>query len=167
MNIFHHAQRVGSLLKRVGYTLSTCESCTGGMLGGLITSVAGSSEYFLGGVIAYANDIKMRVVGVRKDILKRYGAVSKTTAREMARGTRERFRSDIAVSITGIAGPSGGTRKKPVGRVYICVATRERTVLRSHLFHGTRKIIREKACLSALHQLEILLSRIPGSTGVK
>ena len=167
MNMFHRARRVGVMLRNIGFSLCTCESCTGGMLSSVLTSVPGSSDYFLGGVIAYANAVKVRLVGVRTAVLKQHGAVSSAAARGMARGVRQRFGSDVAVSITGIAGPSGGTREKPVGRVYLCVVTGHRTVVKSHLFRGTRRIIREKACRSALHLLETTLARIPARTRKK
>jgi PncC family amidohydrolase len=167
MNIFQRARRVGSLLKDIGYTLSICESCTGGMLSSSITSVPGSSEYFLGGVIAYANEVKIHMAGVRATTLKQHGAVSKAAAREMARGVRTRFKSHVSLSITGIAGPSGGARKKPVGRVYVGVAVGTATVIKTHTFSGTRKIIRRKACLAALQLLETTLRCLKRNTSVK
>jgi PncC family amidohydrolase len=163
MNIYHRTASVGSLLKKAGMTLSVCESCTGGMLGNMITSVAGSSKYFKGGVIAYANDIKRRIVGVRAITLGHYGSVSKQTAREMAQRVRERLRTDIGLGITGIAGPTGGSRTKPVGRVYISVAIGKKTVVTECTFRGTRKDIRKKACVRALQLLENTIGQGQGN----
>ncbi|MBN2620906.1 nicotinamide-nucleotide amidohydrolase family protein [candidate division WOR-3 bacterium] len=158
MNIYQRAAFVGSLLKKTGMTISVCESCTGGMLGSVITSVAGSSEYFKGGVIAYANNVKVRIVGVRATTLQRYGAVSKQTAREMAQRVRDSLQTDIGLGITGIAGPTGGSRTKPVGCVYISVAIGKKIVVKEYTFQGTRKDIRKKACTRALHLLEATIS---------
>lgn len=154
MNIFHRAAFIGSLLKKAGMTLSVCESCTGGMLGSVITSVPGSSGYFKGGVIAYANDAKVRVVGIRAATLQFYGAVSKQTACEMAQRVRGRLQTDIGLGLTGVAGPTGGSRTKPVGRVYISVAINRKTVAKEYTFQGTRKDIRTQACVCALQLLE-------------
>ncbi len=100
-------------------TLSIAESCTGGAFGDRITNIAGSSEIFLGGIIAYSNELKIKMLGVKEETLKKYGAVSKETAKEMAQGIRKKTGSDIGVSITGIAGPGGATIGKPVGLVFI------------------------------------------------
>jgi PncC family amidohydrolase len=113
--------RVGELLRRHGATLATAESCTGGLIGHLVTEVPGSSDYYLGGVVAYANQIKQDVLGVRSETLAAAGAVSRETAIEMARGVRGLMRTDYALSVTGIAGPTGGTPDKPVGLTYIAL----------------------------------------------
>ena len=110
-------------LRSAGKTLATAESCTGGLISKRITDVSGSSEVFLGGCVTYANEAKMALLGVRAETLEAYGAVSEETAREMARGTRERLGADIGVSATGIAGPGGGTPEKPVGTVYLGIST--------------------------------------------
>lgn len=114
---------VGSLLKSRGKTLALAESCTGGLLGQRITSVAGSSDYFRGGVVAYANDVKESLLGVRADSLARHGAVSEEVAREMAEGARRRLGADLALAVTGVAGPGGGTEEKPVGTVWLALAS--------------------------------------------
>jgi nicotinamide-nucleotide amidase len=113
---------VGQLLLQHHLTLATAESCTGGLIGHRLTKVPGSSEYFLGGIIAYANQIKERVLGVSPQTLETHGAVSAETAIEMARGARRVLGVDLAVSVTGIAGPGGGTAEKPIGLVYAALA---------------------------------------------
>ena len=110
---------VGLLLKKKGWTLATAESCTGGLVAHMITSVAGSSEYFLGGAVSYSNDAKIKILGVKKATLAKHGAVSAQTALEMARGARRALGADCALATTGIAGPGGGSAAKPVGLVYI------------------------------------------------
>jgi len=117
--------RVGELLVQRGLTVATAESCTGGLIGHLLTNVSGSSAYVLGGIIAYSNEIKQALLGVDAITLERYGAVSEPVALEMARGARLRFGADLAVSATGIAGPTGGTPEKPVGLVYIGLVARD------------------------------------------
>lgn len=146
----------GSLIKKK-LSLSICESCTGGMLGTLITSEPGSSKYFRGGIIAYSDEVKQRVVGVRQATLRKYGAVSAEVAREMAQGVLKRFMADISISITGIAGPTGGTKKKPVGLVYLCVATRQHVAVEDRMFKGSRNQIRREACKKVLRLLKRLL----------
>lgn len=118
-------ERVGQVLKARGWMVSAAESCTGGLLLSRLTDIAGSSDYVAGGVVSYSNDVKMQFLGVRERTLARFGAVSSQTAEEMARGALERFDTDIAVSVTGIAGPKGGSPDKPVGLVYIGVAARD------------------------------------------
>jgi PncC family amidohydrolase len=116
---------VGKLLAEKKLTLSLAESCTGGLIGHRLTDVAGSSDYFMGGVVAYSYDAKEKFLNVRHDTLYDHGAVSAETAIEMARGARRAFGTDIGISVTGIAGPSGGLPGKPVGLVYICLSTRQ------------------------------------------
>lgn len=119
------ALQVGERLWRCGLTLATAESCTGGLLGHRLTNVSGSSDYFLGGVIAYSNAAKVALLGVDREVLEREGAVSEAVARQMAEGVRRLFHADVGVGITGLAGPTGGTAEKPVGLVYIAVAAAE------------------------------------------
>jgi len=146
-------QVVGKALKTKGLTLCVAESCTGGSLGARITDVNGSSEYFLGGVISYANEIKQELLEVKSATLEAVGAVSERTALEMASGAKKRFNADIALSITGIAGPDGGTDEKPVGTVYIGIATSKDVTAHHFNFWGRRDDIRYRACQEALRLL--------------
>lgn len=157
MNSYTILKRVSRTLITRGLTLSVCESCTGGMLGCMITSRSGSSAYFFGGIIAYANTVKKRLVGVRSRTLLASGAVSSRTAREMAQRVRRLTGSDIGVGITGIAGPTGGTRSKPVGLVYVAAAGKNACLVKRFQFRGTRISIRKKACIGALQTLKALL----------
>lgn len=116
---------VGNLLKEKKLTISVAESCTGGLIGNRITDIAGSSQYFMGGFIVYSNDAKVKQLNVKEETLKKYGAVSEKTAREMALNIREIMGSDIGISITGIAGPEGGSQEKPVGLVYIGLSSQK------------------------------------------
>lgn len=144
---------VGQLLKRSGQTLAVAESCTGGMLGMQITRVPGSSEYFLGGVICYSNEAKMKLCGVPQEVLHRHGAVSAEAAEAMASGVREVFNSSIGVSITGIAGPGGGSPEKPLGLVYIGFSDGNQTESRHRIMPGDRDSIRERSVYLALSWL--------------
>jgi PncC family amidohydrolase len=115
-------EELGKLLVEQGLTLVTAESCTGGLVAHRITNVSGSSAYYLGGVVVYSNEMKEALLGVRHQTLLAHGAVSEETAREMAYGARRRLGADLAVSVTGIAGPTGGTPEKPVGLVYVALS---------------------------------------------
>lgn len=130
---------VHSQLTAKGKTLATAESCTGGTIASQLTALAGASKYFLGGVVAYSNEVKECTLGVKHSTLEQYGAVSEQTAREMAEGVRERFDSDYAIATTGIAGPDGGTPTKPVGTVWIAVASRTHTEAALLNFPGRRR----------------------------
>lgn len=118
-------ENLGNLLRKKGLSLSTAESCTGGYVAHLVTSVPGSSDYFKGSVVAYANDVKQALLGVQADTLKQYGAVSEQTVREMVSGTIHLLKTDLAVSISGIAGPGGGSPEKPVGTIWMAVGNSE------------------------------------------
>jgi len=144
---------VGDLLVKRQATLAVAESCTGGLLAEKITRVAGSSLYFREGVITYSNEAKKRYLGVSDEMLKSEGAVSDACAREMARGMRQKSGTDYALSVTGIAGPSGGTSEKPVGLVYIACNGEGGEVCCKKIFSGTRQEIREKSTLFALDLL--------------
>lgn len=140
-------------------TLVVAESCTGGLLGSRITAIPGSSHFFLGGVIAYSNEVKATHLGVGDNTLIKHGAVSEATAREMASGVRARYRADLAVSITGVAGPDGGTPEKPVGTV--CVAVDLRGVLTSarRQLIGDREEVRLRSTQWALDMVRQALDR--------
>ncbi len=132
------ARTVYECFVRRHLTLATAESCTGGLIGHLVTSVPGSSEYYVGGVIAYSNEVKRQLLGVPETVLRTVGAVSQECAEAMARGIRELLGTDYAIATTGIAGPGGGTPTKPVGLVYIACAGPHGTVVEEHRFHGDR-----------------------------
>jgi nicotinamide-nucleotide amidase len=141
----------------LGFTLAVAESCTGGMLGERLTNIPGSSNVFLGGVIAYHNDVKLDLLGVRREDIEKFGAVSEEVALRMASGIRERLGADVGVSVTGIAGPGGGTAEKPVGLVWIAVHASE---LKARRFHvgGDRAEIRQRAAQAALEMVRRALS---------
>lgn len=145
-------------------SIATAESCTGGNIAHQITLNAGSSAYFMGGVISYANHVKETVLGVPADVLANPGAVSEPCARAMAEGVRRLLGTDLAVATTGIAGPAGGTERKPVGLVYIGLATEERTLVEEHIFPGGRSEVIDAATRRALELLRAeLATHAPGS----
>jgi nicotinamide-nucleotide amidase len=150
-------ETIGKLLRRQNKTLSTAESCTGGYIAHLITSVPGSSDYFKGSIIAYANEAKESLLGVRHQSLVDYGAVSEQVVKEMAIGARARLRTDYAIATSGIAGPGGGTDDKPVGTIWIAIATPEKTWADRFMMsnHRERNILRTAA--TALNMLRKLL----------
>ncbi|BAQ62123.1 molybdopterin binding motif [Geminocystis sp. NIES-3708] len=133
------ASVVGKMLLERGQTLSVAESCTGGGLGSMLTEVSGSSSYFMGGVIAYSNQVKIEQLGVSEEFLTEYGAVSAIVARQMAKGVQSRFSTDWSISVTGIAGPKGGTEAKPVGLVYLAIANPEKQVESYELRLGEKR----------------------------
>lgn len=146
-------ETVSQLLKKKNLTLATAESCTAGLVADRITNVLGSSEYFIGGVVAYSNEVKKLICGVKQETLKRYGAVSKETALEMANGIKQCYKTDIGLSVTGIAGPSGATKGKPVGLVYLGIAAKFITgglQYEERIFSGNRRMIKEQASFAAL-----------------
>ncbi len=143
----------GGLLLKSGATVSTAESCTGGKLSSLITSVPGSSAWYLGSVIAYDNSIKTGLLGVNPDTIRIHGAVSEETAREMAEGVRRVTGSDFSVAVTGIAGPSGGTDTKPVGTVWIAIASDGGILTEQHRFADDRRVNILRASYTALNML--------------
>jgi len=155
-----HSLVVGRLLRQRQLTLATAESCTGGLLGGAITAEAGSSDYYLGGVISYANEVKQNLIDVNETSLQSHGAVSELVAKEMAEGVRKRFGSDIGLATTGIAGPGGGTTTKPVGLVYIALAHRKGVLVEKKQFSGNRQLIRNMTVESALNMLRIFLMEL-------
>lgn len=151
------AAKLVTALSAKGLTCATAESCTGGGVGSAITSVAGSSAVFLGGVISYSNEVKADVLGVSRDSLASVGAVSSEVAAQMATGARRVIGSDLAVSLTGIAGPGGGSAEKPVGLVWFGLATSKGVTTQSSIFPGDRAAIRSAAIA---HALGLLLSAV-------
>jgi len=142
-------------LRSKNLTLATAESCTGGGLGNRITNIPGSSDVFLGGIIAYSDEIKSKILGVRKETLKKFGAVSAQTAKEMAQRIREKTNADIGTSITGIAGPGGATKGKPVGLVFMHISTKNHENGIYKIFPGDRNIIKtrsENFCLNLIRE---------------
>ncbi|MGB8645657.1 MAG: CinA family protein [Anaerolineae bacterium] len=153
------ASQVGELLRARQMKLATAESCTGGLLGDLITSVPGSSDYYVGGVIAYAYQAKTALLDIPQKFLLQYGAVSQETARAMARGVRERLNADIAVSLTGILGPGGGMPNKPVGLVFIALLAPGLDRCEHFIWNETR---RQNKLASANAALTLLLDYLGG-----
>ena len=150
---------VGRLLQEKGMTLALAESCTGGLVSSRITDVPGSSVYLTGAIVCYSNQIKIDSVGVPAEILERYGAVSKETACYMAQGIRGKFKTDLGVGITGIAGPGGATATKPVGLVYIAVDGPAGCDCQEYRFFGERTGIKHRTALAALNQLRLYVGR--------
>jgi nicotinamide-nucleotide amidase len=143
-------EAIGKLLKESQKTIAVAESCTGGFLGKILTDIPGSSEYFLGGVTAYSNELKTRLLNVPPITLERHGAVSEETAKHMAEGVKNLAGASIGISITGIAGPAGGSEDKPVGLVYIGLATPESTLAKRFTFGPVRERVRTRAAFYAL-----------------
>jgi len=150
-------KNVSDRLRKNNITVATAESCTGGLLAHTLTNISGSSEYFERGVVTYSNKSKMELLGVPQKTLEEYGAVSMQTARAMAIGIKDRAKVDIGISTTGIAGPTGGTKEKPVGLVYIGIAALKNTEVKRFLFSKDRLQNKEKTCYKAL---EFLLETI-------
>lgn len=153
LNTFSLAKVVGEILKYGSSTVATVESCTAGALSSMITSVPGASEYYMGSLITYSNEEKMKQAHVSKETLLKYGAVSEETAREMAEGGRKRLEVDYCISTTGIAGPDGGSKEKPVGTVWIAISSAKGTVAKQFMFGNHRQRNVEMTCLSALNYL--------------
>ncbi|MDD2338265.1 MAG: competence/damage-inducible protein A [Geobacteraceae bacterium] len=152
---------VASLFRKKGVTLSLAESCTGGLIAARITDLAGSSAYFLEGAVTYSNDTKIRRLQVLPELLEKEGAVSSTTAMAMARGIRKASGSDIALAVTGIAGPEGGSEEKPVGTVFLALAGRSDCTAKRYQFNGDRERIRRMTAFTALDWLRRHLMSLP------
>jgi nicotinamide-nucleotide amidase len=157
---------VGGMLRERGLTLSLAESCTGGLIGNLVTNVPGSSEYFMGGVITYSNRSKEDLAGVSPETLRLYGAVSGQTVQEMASGVRERFKADLSLAVSGIAGPEGGSPDKPVGTVYIGMAGHDILFSGRYRFWGTRDQVKLNSAMMALDCLRRYLRGDPFLPGL-
>lgn len=156
------ADQLGQELKRRGVMLATAESCTGGLLGAVVTAVPGSSHWYERGFIAYTNTAKREMLGVKTETLTRFGAVSEPTARAMVEGVLAASQADLAVAVTGIAGPGGGTPEKPVGTVCLAWAVRRQAAYAvTQRFHGDRETIRRAAVIAALEGLKNLLNSLP------
>jgi PncC family amidohydrolase len=151
------AERARAALRERGLTISTAESCTGGLLGHVLTEIPGISEQYLGGIVSYSDALKQAELAVPAHTLDHHGAVSAQTCVAMASGARDRYGSSLAVAVTGIAGPDGGTEQKPVGLTYVAVADQDGHDVRRHVWHGDRhanKVASVMACL------ELLLERL-------
>jgi len=151
--------QIGRIMLTCGKTLSSAESCTGGMVGMLITSVSGSSEWFRGGVIAYSNSLKSDLLNVPASLIEAEGAVSRETAMAMAVGVRELTGSDFSISATGVAGPGGGTQEKPAGSVWMAVCSSQAVFAELKRFTGKRDVVRRKAAHYLLAMLYALLEK--------
>lgn len=148
---------IGSLLRNKGLTLGTVESATGGLIAHLITNVPGSSDYYLGSVVSYSNEVKIGLIGVRAETIIRYGAVSSQTAEEMAEGGRRLLKVDICIADTGIAGPTGASLHKPIGLFYFGLAHHNGCYHRKYLFSGSRQENKHMAAGAALSWLQEFL----------
>jgi nicotinamide-nucleotide amidase len=146
-----------NFMENRGLTLSVAESCTGGYISHLLTQHPGSSKVFLGGAVTYSNELKESILGVKDETIKQYGAVSKETVTEMAEGALLNFKSDYAIAVTGIAGPDGGTPEKPVGTVWVAIASADKKIVKKLTFGNKRKQNIERATISAFNLLNILL----------
>jgi len=152
--------QIGNLLRSSGQKLATAESCTGGLIGHRITNISGSSEYYLGGVVAYAYEAKVALLNVSWDTLHAYGAVSRETVLEMARGARKALSADIAISVSGIAGPGGGLPGKPVGTTWIGLSAEDGDWARVFCFEADRE---QNKSFSADEALKLVLDYLKGS----
>ncbi len=148
---------VGRLLKKTNKTIATAESCTGGFIAHLLTSIAGSSAYYKGSVVSYDNNVKVEQLGVEQNILDTVGAVSQETVEQMAVGVKRKLKTDYAVATSGIAGPGGGSEEKPVGTVWISVAKEGKVESKKYKFHGTRQAIIERSAIMALDMVRKLI----------
>lgn len=149
----HTLKKVSILLTQKNLTIATAESCTGGLIAHSLTNISGSSDYFDRGVVIYSNNAKRELLAVPEEILKKYGAVNKHVAKTMAEGIRKKSNVDIGIATTGIAGPTGGTKEKPVGLVYIAISTTQNTIVKKFKFTGNRLQNKESTCNAALEMI--------------
>jgi PncC family amidohydrolase len=156
------AERLQELCLRLGVTVATAESCTGGLVASAITDVGGSSGYFRGGLVVYSNDAKIALLGVAQEMLQTHGAVSAQVARAMALGARARLSADLAVAVTGVAGPGGGSASKPIGLTYVAVADAAGVDVRRLVWTGDRLSNKQSSARAAL---ELLLQRASAGSG--
>jgi nicotinamide-nucleotide amidase len=153
---------LAKLLKANNKTVATAESCTGGKVASLITSVPGSSQYYKGTIVAYANDVKVNVLGVDPQIITTYGAVSQQVIESMARHVRELLKSDYAIATSGIAGPDGGTPDKPVGTIWIAVASEKQVIAKKYVFGDNRERNIIRSAITAMNELrKLILLELP------
>lgn len=152
-------EAIGIQLRNIKQTVSTAESCTGGHIAHLLTSIAGSSDYFKGSIVSYSNEVKTKLLGVEEDILKNYGAVSRQVVEQMAMGVRKRMDTDYALATSGVAGPSGGSDEKPVGTVWIAIATDQGVYSKKFLFEKDRSRNIRRASLAALSILRRTMNK--------
>jgi PncC family amidohydrolase len=150
--------KVSDELKKQRQTLATAESCTGGLLAHTLTNISGSSNYFDRGVISYSNTSKKDLLDVPEQLLQKYGAVSQQVAEHMAKGIRQKASVDYGIATTGIAGPTGGTKDKPIGLIYIAIATKDSVITKRFLFSGNRLTNKENTVTAVLELLLELLS---------
>ena len=141
---------IGDHLRERGWTLSIAESCTGGLICDRITDISGSSDYFMGGMVTYSNESKAKYLGIPLDFIKKYGAVSSPVAKRMAQGVRKAFGTTFGLSTTGVAGPTGGTKRAPVGRVFIGLANGRRTWVKKLDLKGSRRDIKKQSAERSL-----------------
>ncbi len=152
-------KKVANLLKEKNLKIASAESCTGGLIAHTLTNISGSSDYFERGVISYSNKSKTELLGVPEDILKKYGAVSMQVAKIMAESIRTSSKVDLGISTTGIAGPTGGTKEKPAGLVYIAISTSQKTYIKKYKFNGNRLQNKELTCNEALRMIFYYLKK--------
>ena len=152
---------IGELLRERKWTLAIAESCTGGLICDRITDVSGSSDYFMGGMVTYSNASKAKHLGIPLNYIKRHGAVSPQVAKKMAQGVRKTFNTTFGLSTTGVAGPTGGTKRSPVGRVFIGLAEGRKVWVKKLDLKGTRRAIKERATETALQFLHEILVKKP------
>ena len=158
---------VGQLLRQQGLNIATAESCTGGLLGTALTQEPGSSDFYQGGIISYADTAKEKLLGVQRETLRMSGAVSAEVAKEMAVGIRSRLGTDLALSTTGIAGPSGASEQKPIGLVYIGLATADGVDARKFQFYGERESVRQLTLMAALDWVRQYMLSLKGARKLK
>ncbi len=159
---------IGNLLRARGWTLSIAESCTGGSICDRITNIPGSSDYFMGGMVTYSNQSKIKHLGVPKKDIKQYGAVSPQVAKKMAQGVRQTFHTTFGLSTTGIAGPTGGSKEKPVGLVFIAISDGKEAIVKRETFKGDRQDIKKASASCALQYFYDYLrkTQYPGKTNI-
>ena len=151
--------KISSMLIDKKLTIATAESCTGGLIAHTLTNISGSSDYFDRGIVSYSNNSKQQLLEVPSNILEKHGAVSEPVAKSMAEGVRTKSNVDIGIATTGIAGPTGGTKDKPVGLVFIAISTNKGTIVEKFQFHGNRLENKEKTCENTLKMLYTIISK--------